>query len=131
MAAIVRVQPQSTVIVEWSTAYVAFGIALLVAFGYRHSARHVATALVGLQSIAAVVMTYVANRHLDATGVCLLTGVGLLVIVAAQLPHLMSLWVAPCWIAAQTLALSLATARGLSLADVVTFGLGSAGFQVF
>jgi len=115
----------------WATAFVTYGAALVLALRSRHSAPRFTAVLVAVQSVAALTMAELTAHQLDRTGVGLLAGVGLLVIVAAQLPHLFRLRHAATWIALQTLAASLLVGRDLMLPDVLTYGLGTAGFQLF
>lgn len=131
LAAIARGHVPGMIATSWAAAFVAYGVALLLALSLRHSARRMAMALIAVQSATAVVMTDWTGRHLPGTSVGLLTGVGLMVVVAAQLPHLVRLRTACGWIGVQTFTMSLLVARAVAPADVVTLGLGSAGFQLF
>jgi len=131
MGAIGRRAASGSIGVFWAAAFAAYGTALVVALWRRESAHRLAIALVALQSVTAVVMTDLAARHMESTGVGLLTGIGLMVIVAAQLPHLVTPAAAWSWIAVQTIAMTLFVARVVSVSDVITFALGAAGFQMF
>jgi signal transduction histidine kinase len=131
IAAIARTPGIGAVSVAWAAVFIAYGAGLVIALRYRTSWPRAAIALAAMQSATAVVMTDLTGRYLDGTGVGLLTGVGLMVIVASQLPHLVKPAVAWLWIAWQTCAMALLVGHSLPFADVVTFGLGSAGFQAF
>ena len=115
----------------WAAAFICFGIALIVAFRSRATARGVAIVFVAIQSTAAILLIYIVGIMLDPTAVGLLAGIGLMVIVAAQLPHLVRPLVACSWIGSQTLAMALLVIDRIGLADALTFGFGAAGFQMF
>ena len=131
LVAIARRLVPASVAFAWSTSFAVYGAALIGALRVRQSAPRAAIGLVAIQSVTAVAMTTLAGLYIDRTGVGLLSGIGLMVIVAAQLPHVLGLRAVAAWIAVQTLAMSLLIAGGVPTADVVTFGLGSAGFQMF
>jgi signal transduction histidine kinase len=131
MAAIGRRSASGSIVIFWAAAFAAYGAALVVALWRRDSARRFAIALVALQSITAIVMTDLAARHMAGTGVGLLTGIGLMVIVAAQLPHLVTPAATWSWIGAQTIVMTLFVDRVVAASDVITFALGAAGFQMF
>ena len=115
----------------WAAAFFIYGMALVLALRYRAPAPRLALGLVVVQTATAIAATYLTRGHIDAAGIDLLAGVGLMVIVAAQLPHLVAGAVAMAWIAAQTLAMTVASAHGLGIADLVMFAIGGAGFQMF
>src|SRR4051812_40111075 len=71
----------------WMAAFVVYGAALTIGL-WRPPPPRLAVGMVGVQSATAVVLAALQARGLDTTGVGMLTGVGLLVIVAAQLPHI-------------------------------------------
>ena len=112
-------------------AFFAYGVALVVALRRRASARRLALVMIAVQSASAIGATYVTRGHLDAEGIDLLAGVGLMVIVAAQLPHVATPTATVSWIAVQTIGMSTVSARGLGAADLIMFCFGAAGFQMF
>lgn len=82
-----------------------------------------------VETVTGVFITFDTNRYLNGTGM----GLGLLVIVAAQLPYFtrgVRLW---GWIVAQTIAMMvvLTPTLGDATLEVVTFTLASLGFQAF
>jgi signal transduction histidine kinase len=119
------------VAVSWAVAFALYGITLFAGMWYRDTARGVASVLLVLQTVAAIVAAHFTVTYLDASGVGMLTGIGLLVIVSAELPRLLGRAAATTWIVAQTLAVTLAVSARLNVADAVTFAVGAAGFQGF
>jgi signal transduction histidine kinase len=131
MATILRGEAPPRVAIAWAIAFAAYGAALVIGLWRRASAPRLATACVALQSAAAIVLTYTGSEQLAPTGVGLLVSIGLMVVVAAELPHLVAAPIASAWIAAQTVAMTMTAARGGGPADALAFGLGAIGFQMF
>ncbi len=115
----------------WATAFAAYGAALITALEWRGSAPRLAGRLAAVQTVAAVVVAWLNAHYLDGSGVGLIAGIGLMVVIAAQLPHLVHSTTVFGWIVAQTLALTVVVSGGIGFADLATFGLGAAGFQAF
>lgn len=115
----------------FAAAFVVFGAALLlVIYPPRVVAprRRVRLALVACQSLAALVMIAIGAVYGGGTGATS----ALLVIVAAELPHMVTLPVAWAGVALQTLGLA-AVVRSVSgdWADTISFTMALGGFQAF
>ena len=79
-----------------------------------------------IQTVTGLAMNVITSRYIDGTG----AGMGLLVIVAAQLPYFLpnaAVWV---WIAVQTFVLT-AVFFPTFPAEALTIGVAIGGFQIF
>jgi len=131
LAAIVSGSARPEPFAWWAVAYGAYGASMIGALRARENVPRLATVLLAVQSVSAVLATYLTGVYLDLTGMGLLVGVGLMVVVAAQLPHLVRPRAVAIWIGVQTTAMALLVAPGVGMADAAAFGLGSAGFEMF
>ena len=94
----------------------------------RLTARLVYVLLIGIQTIAGLMMIAISGIYLRGSGATPAT----LVIVAAELPHLLPIRWVWLWVAANTVALTAVVAWVVDgWADVITFPLAMAGFQAF
>jgi signal transduction histidine kinase len=113
-------------------AFVAYGgalIGMLVLPERRLPPVTVPISLLVIQTVTAVTVNLATAFHLQGTGV----GIGLLVIIAAQLPYVLSSRITWIWIVVQTTSMMWGLggfAPGSALAGV-TFLLAAIGFQVF
>ena len=114
----------------FTAAFAVYGMALVPVLypPRRLTARSVYVILVGVQTIAGLVMIFVTGVHLRGSGATPAT----LVIVAAELPHLLPIRRVWLWVAGSTAALTAVVAWIVDgWADVITFPLAMAGFQAF
>ena len=114
----------------FAAAFVVYGLALVpVLYPPRClPAGPVPVILVGIQTIAGVAMIVISGVYLRGAGATPAT----LVIVAAELPHLLPLRWVWLWVVANTVALMAVVAWIVDgWADVITFPLSMAGFQAF
>ena len=114
----------------FAAAFVVFGLALVPVLypPRRLTAGPVHLLLVGIQTIAGLVMIAISGVYLRGSGATPAT----LVIVAAELPHLLPIRWVWWWVAANTVALMAVVAWIVDgWADVITFPLSMAGFQAF
>jgi len=82
-----------------------------------------------VQSLAGLAVNVITNWYLGGTGM----GLGLLVVVAVQLPYVVGSAATWLWILAQTLLMTALIWRGLpgELLEAVVFTVASLAFQVF
>jgi len=114
----------------FAAAFAVYGLALVPVLypPRRLTARPVCVLLVGIQTIAGLAMIAITGVHLRGSGATPAT----LVIVAAELPHLLPIRWVWLWVAANTAALTAVVALVVDgWADVITFPLAMAGFQAF
>jgi signal transduction histidine kinase len=119
--------------VAFAVAFAMYGVGLLFNLSLPRLKRQVPVRLpvvaVAVQSVAGIGINADTMFHLNGTGM----GLGLLVVVAAQLPYFMSPRQTWAWIALQTVALTgVISAPGvISGLELTTFALATIGFQVF
>jgi signal transduction histidine kinase len=114
----------------FAAAFAIYGLALVPVLypPRRLTARPVYVLLVGIQTIAGLAMIAISGIYLRGSGATPAT----LVIIAAELPHLLPIRWVWLWIAANTVALTAVVARVVDgWTDVITFPLSMAGFQAF
>jgi signal transduction histidine kinase len=110
--------------IVWSASYALFGAALAGMGGARAISDHtrvVPVSLLLVQSVTALIAVFLSGNGLTSA---------LLVIIAAQLPHLLSLRSAVLWVGVQTLANALIVARH-NWINGLTGGVAIGGFQLF
>jgi signal transduction histidine kinase len=79
-----------------------------------------------VETTTGLAMNVITSRYIDGTG----AGMGLLVIVAAQLPYFLPSAAVWAWIAAQTLVLTAVFFPSFP-AEALTIGVAIGGFQIF
>jgi signal transduction histidine kinase len=131
ITAILDGQLTGTPAVVFLVAFSIYGASLIAILIVPYRVRvplSVCVALALIESVSAIVVNVDTAWYLNGTGV----GIGLVVIVAAQLPYFLSAAVVWSWIAVQTstLIVLLGNLSETGLEDV-TFGMAAAGFQVF
>lgn len=86
-------------------------------------------ALAATQSVTALLFNYISGVHLGGTGV----GIGLLVIVAAEVPFFLAPGAVWAWIGVQTLASTLMffPTQSSDWLSLLSFGIAAGGFQMF
>jgi len=113
--------------------FVVYGVALVSILRLprqkRPAPRWMAVTAVAVQSVTSIGINVDTIVYLNGTGM----GIGLIVVVAAQLPYFLAQRQTWIWIAAQTFVLTavigaLGTVSGL---EVATFALATLGFQMF
>ena len=117
--------------VAWLIAFALFGAALLAhLYGRGRLAghgRHASYALVALQSVLGLIVSYLTLTYLDGVG----TTIATLVIVAAELPPLMPLRRAVAYVAAQTVAFVSLALTQAPVGETLAFGVALLAFQLF
>ena len=112
------------------SAFLLFGVALLLLLYLPERvprARFVPVVLLAVESLSALVVVYVSGHHLGGTSAT----TALVVVVAAQLPYVVSAsWAWAC-IAVQTVMLSLLFFGDDPLDDLISGVLAIGGFQAF
>ena len=113
--------------VGYLAAFAIYGAAMLVIVLLPRRKTHVRQAVpVTLAMIETVTMNAITMKGIHGTGL----GIGFLVIVAAQLPYLVSPPLVWTWIGAQTVAL-MTLFLPSNLQESITLGLASGSFDVF
>lgn len=119
--------------VTYVVAFLTYGAALLIMLVLPQRRVHVPFAvpltLASIQSITAVFINADTSIYLRGTGV----GLGLLVIVAAELPYFLGSTAIGIWVVAQTLALCwfLGGISNGGAIEMLTFAAAALGFQAF
>jgi signal transduction histidine kinase len=117
----------------YGIAFVSYGAALVAVLRLPNTRKRLPPAvpigLAGIEAVAAMAVNLDTAWYLSGTGV----GVGLLVIVAAQLPYFLSARITWVWIFVQTTAMIWGVGGFMpgSLVAGVTFLAAALGFQVF
>jgi hypothetical protein len=107
----------------WLILFALFLVTFAIATLMDHRGRRLRLAvLLAVQSASAVALSFVLHNTLTSV---------LLVIVASQLPSLLSLGPSLAWIAVQTAVFAYAMRRDLTLEDVLMIAAVFAGFQLF
>jgi signal transduction histidine kinase len=110
--------------IAWSACYLLFGIAMAGIGSGRARGGHprvVPVSLLLVESVTGLAAVFLSGNGLTSA---------VLVIVAAQLPHLLSLRSAVIWVGAQTLANAVIVARH-NWINGLTGGIAIGGFQLF
>jgi signal transduction histidine kinase len=114
----------------FAAAFAVYGLALVPVLypPRRLTTRLVYVLLVGIQTIAGLAMIAISGLYLRGSGATPAT----LVIVAAELPHLLPIRWVWLWVVANTVGLTVVVGWVVDgWADVITFPLAMAGFQAF
>jgi signal transduction histidine kinase len=118
----------------WIAGFLLYGAALLAFLwlprGPAGSSRALRIALAATQSVLGAVLHYLSGTRLGGTGVV----IGLLILVAAEIPFILPYRTVWAWIGVQSLVVMLMFVPGDSPAGIintVAFGIAMAGFQVF
>src|SRR5688572_16890765 len=119
----------------WLAAYAIYGVAMALFLGLPAMTpgacgAHFPLVLALTQSVTGLGLNYVSGSYFGGTGVT----IGLLIIVAAELPYILpprTVWV---WIAVQTIistVMFIPAARGFGILTLLSFGVAMGGFQIF
>ncbi len=117
----------------WLSAYLVNGAAMtlflmLPAMARGAHLRYLPVLLALTQSATGLLVHYISGVHLDGTGVT----VGLLVIVAAEIPFILPHRLVWLWLAVQTALVAVPYAVGsLDVVNLIGITLAMGGFQVF
>ena len=117
----------------WLAAYLVNGAAMTLLLTLPRMARgafprHLPVLLALTQSATGLLIHYISGVHLDGTGVT----VGLLVIVAAEIPFILPYRLVWLWLAVQTALVALPYAvGGLDVVNLIGITLAMGVFQVF
>jgi signal transduction histidine kinase len=117
----------------WGIAFAAFGAAMagcLFRAEHQHGGAQARVWLIAVQAVSGVLVNYLSARFFGGTGV----GIGLFVLVAAQLPYAIRPAAVWTWIVAQTVALAVAFIAGNvveGVSEIVGFSIAIGAFQLF
>jgi signal transduction histidine kinase len=119
----------------WFAAYVVYGVALGLFLGLpvmRPGAcgPHFPLVLAVTQSVTGLGLNYISGSYFGGTGVTM----GLLIIVAAELPYILRPRTVWLWIGVQTIistVMFIPAAGGFGLLTLLSFGVAMGGFQIF
>ena len=115
----------------FASAYLLFGMALVALLylpeGCLPGGRVIPIALMVIESITGMAVIYIGGHYLGGTGAT----AAMIVIVAAQLPYVVSPPWAWSWVAVQALVMTWLFWEVSELDEVISFALAIGGFQAF